>query len=130
MKEHLHAEFLRAIADGESLDGWEIAFGGQGWIPTSMGIAAIFSRPNEFAVRRKQKMLSINGHEFPEPMQVAPKNGESYWLANPADIAPNKQVWNSDDLDKMWLSSGLCHSTREAAEAHHRAIILASVGTL
>lgn len=128
MKEHPHAELLRAVADGESLDGWECKTKQNGcWVGLGIYDASLIVRsPDLFAVRRKQKMLSINGHEFPEPMRDAPKVGQTYWLENMAF----KFVWSGDDSDKRWLSLGLCHSTREAAEAHRRAIILASGGTL
>lgn len=132
MKEHPHAEFLRAIAYGESLDGWEYMAVPDGrWINMATGsVYWVIHAPDLFAVRRKQKMLSINGHEFPEPMRDEPKDGEKYWLANPSDVMAFKFVWSGDASDKRWLSLGLCHSTSEAAEAHCRAIILASGGTL
>lgn len=131
MKEHPHAEFLRAIADGESPDGWEYMAVPDGrWINMATGsIYSMIHAPDLFAVRRKQKLLSINGHEFPEPMRDAPKVGQTYWLVNPFGDTDDYQ-WSGAEYEKKRLLRGFCHYTQESAEAHSRAIILASGGTL
>ena len=73
--------------------------------------------------------LSINGYEYPEPERVAPKIGSRYWFSTLAqDDTVHTSVWSDDIIDIRLLRRGLVHLTREAAEAHARAIILAGGG--
>ena len=72
-------------------------------------------------------MRSINGHEYPEPVREPLGVGQKYFLADPEyKIRVIKYYWTDSDVDLLWLKRGLIHLTREAAEAHSRAIILAS----
>ena len=73
--------------------------------------------------------LSINGHEFPEPLRVAPAFGINYWVAHSygKDLA-YRLPWENDELDLLYLRRGRVHLTREDAEAHARADILAAGG--
>lgn len=72
---------------------------------------------------------SINGHEYPEPEKVGPRGGTPYWY--PAVTKENMiytAAWDGGKTDTRLLKRGLVHLTREAAEAHARAIILAGGG--
>lgn len=73
---------------------------------------------------------SINGHEYPEPERVAPSVGTPYWYSNPYtdDIQAWGDTWSDQEFQHRFLRKGLVHLTREAAEAHARAIILAGGG--
>lgn len=132
-KQHPHAEFLRALADGESIDGWECRhktwtsfdfFGAQ-----SPRIGAVHNDPDNWQVRRKRKMIRIGTVDVPEPMRVAPPVGAEYWLASSATAEAVNQIWQDYALDVRRLKQGVCHLTKEAAEAHRRALILVSGGT-
>src|SRR5215469_8217260 len=73
--------------------------------------------------RRKPRMLSINGREFPEPMRAAPEVGTWYWYANPfQDSGVGGGKWEGIGYGKQWLERGLCHATEEAARQHFEAI--------
>ena len=72
---------------------------------------------------------SINGHEYPEPEMVELEDGTPYWFPALHDPpSPTQIIWCGDSFDRMFLELGLVHLTREAAEAHARAIILAGGG--
>lgn len=124
---HQNYEFLIAVANGDDLSEWEYQFdGNKEWKPAIRrgGVAANIL----FRFRRNPKTITINGIEVPEPMRVDPKYKEVYWVASVSYNCAQSCVWRSDDVDKKWLASGLIHSTKEAAEQHRRALILASGG--
>lgn len=74
-------------------------------------------------------MRSINGHEYPEPVREPLEAGKTYFLAGPVeDELCGEYHWDGADLEVIWLRRGLIHLTREAAEAHARAIIFAGGG--
>ncbi len=131
-KQHPHAEFLRAIADGEPLDAFEVRtrqHPDNKWTVIGGLLAQILLYPDEWQVRRKPKKLQIGDLWVDPPMRVAPKDGTTYWLADPTARELTSVSWDSDTSDRYWLKSGLCHLTQEAAEAHRRALILVSGGT-
>lgn len=77
MKQHPDTEILRAIADGEPLENFEIRykdwandrwnpFGEDYWIDW-------FYMPENWQFRRKQKTIMVNGFEVPEPVQAGTK---------------------------------------------------------
>lgn len=73
------------------------------------------------------RTILVNGIEVPEPMRSPPAEGTEYWLADTdADLLAVAGDWDDTDLEHRWLARGLCHSTREAAEAHARAMMAAS----
>lgn len=132
-KQHPHAEFLRAIADGEPLDAFEIhenswpSFHFVDFQPIHLG--TMYIGRDKWQVRRKQNTIRIGDMDVPEPMRVAPAKGTEYWLVSPTGREIWRYFWSGDSADHQWLESGLCHATKEAAEAHRRALILVSGGT-
>lgn len=76
-------------------------------------------------------MRSIKGYEYPEPVREPLEIGQRYWipLAEEDDLTyAEGYEWGDSEVDMVWLKRGLIQLTREAAEAHARAIILASGG--
>ena len=76
-------------------------------------------------------MRSINGHEYQEPVREPLEAGQRYWIAHILEdvLVPTEGLrWHGGRVDILWLKRGLIHLTREAAEAHARAIILAGGG--
>ncbi|WP_299314003.1 hypothetical protein [uncultured Halomonas sp.] len=72
---------------------------------------------------------SINGYEYPDPERVEPEKGTRYWVpSHLADENVYASSWYGTPFDMLMLRRGLIHLTREAAEAHARAIILAGGG--
>lgn len=76
-------------------------------------------------------MRSINGYEYPEPVREPLKDGQTYWIPFICEdelTYIDGYRWTDNWTDRFWLKRGLIHLTREAAEAHARAIILAGGG--
>lgn len=116
------AHILTAIGEGKEIEhliggSWITLSGGDTLVRIVTGVV----KPARFRV----KPLTINGHAVPEPMRVAPAEGAIYWMpiiAKPTEFASGKR-WDGDIFDNARLQRGLCHSTREAAEAHAKALI-------
>jgi len=78
----------------------------------------------EYDAATKPKTVVVNGVEVPEPVREALRIGDRYWLvALDATGLTDVHQWDRDDLDRLWLSRGLIHLTRAAAESHARALI-------
>lgn len=83
-----------------------------------------------FNYRIKPKTIRIGEIDVPEPVRVALKRGDIYFVAQLTPIRISEEFsWGDDSTDKRFLSRGLIHLTREAAELHARALILVSGGT-
>lgn len=123
---HQNYEFLIAVANGEDLSEWEFKLDTQkNW--SSAANHGEVASIKAYKFRRKQKTITINGIEVPEPMRVAPQCGTFYWFISPV-FGVSEAAWVNDTNDRKFLSIGICHKTREAAEQHRRALILASGG--
>lgn len=78
-----------------------------------------------------QPMLSINGHEFPEPSREPLKEGQEYWLVDPTDRAGvSHGQWDGEECEFRWLDRGLIQLTEEGAKAQFKAIFAAIGGEL
>ena len=80
-----------------------------------------------YIVRHQPRAVPIGRVEVPEPMWEPPLLGTKYWCAD-AVFGVYAMQWDGTRDEYQWLRRGLCHRTREAAEKHVRAIILASGG--
>lgn len=75
-------------------------------------------------------MLSINGHEFPEPVREPLKEGQGYWLV---DLTAHTGVvsyanWDGEECEFRWLDRGLIQLTEEGARQQLKAMIAALGG--
>ncbi len=132
MKEHPHAWVLRAIADGEPLENFELKthkWSDDEWRNASNGLTVLLLVPGEWQARRKPRTIRIGDMDVPGPMREAPALLAKYWIANPATSVACDYYWDGDETDKQWLAAGICHATKEAAELHRKALILVSGGT-
>ena len=128
MTAHIHAELMKQYAeDAATTDEpwrlWEWSADGLIWSPMN-GVATFFAPAIQY--RRKPRTININGHKVPEPMRAAPKLGEKYWFPSWDSLSEcfaDWYDWEGDKGDLMRLSAGLCHPTKEAAEAHARALL-------
>ncbi len=69
------------------------------------------------------KTLSINGFQVPEPMREKPEIGTRYWyIVTGNDSMTGWDDWAEDPLDNILLKRGICHTTKEAAIAHAKAL--------
>lgn len=120
---HTYAEILRAIADGE-----DIQFnGGCGWSDKDhyyvlTEICGESFDPENYRI--KPKTIRIGNYDVPEPLRVAPKKGQNYWV-----VAINDQnlshlsTWTDDGTDNRRLERGLIHLDNQSAELHGKAIV-------
>jgi hypothetical protein len=49
-----------------------------------------------------------------DSLRVAPEVDMTYYLQLTTETA--SYSWKNDETDKKWLSDGICHATREAAQ--------------
>ena len=130
-KEHPHAWVLRAIADGEPLENFELKthkWSDDEWRNASNGLTVLLLVPGEWQARRKPSTIRIGDIDVPEPMREAPPIGTEYWVTS-TDDGVFETTWEGGSIDGRWLAAGLCHTTKEAAELHRKALILVSGGT-
>lgn len=124
--EHKHAEFFRAIADGTG-DEWECDLSGSesGNFVEAMSFAATIAKnPELMKLRRKQKTRVVNGFTVPAPMEVAPKVGESYFLASTSSsYFYAEMMFKKDPFDIHMKRVGNFFSTKEAAIANAKAML-------
>lgn len=121
-KEHPHAWVLREIADGAPLSDYEVNFilwVSTRWANLSGRVSNFIAFPDDFVVRRKQKMHRIGEHTFPAPMTEAPAGGSYFWHAGPEGVRRDR--WDGHQSDFELLALGVLHATQEAAEAHSKA---------
>ena len=100
------------------------------WIPArGSGQVWIALHDSEWEVRRRPRTITIAGIEVPEPMREAPPKGANIYIA---DLLKRALVtcssWDGTRWDFLQLQRGHCHLTREAAQQHARALIIASGG--
>lgn len=69
---------------------------------------------------KPQVMCELAGAQYPPPMSEALNYGNDYYVASPQGV--DQHTWRNDDEDLEWLSLHICHTTREAAEAHSQAL--------
>jgi hypothetical protein len=89
MKPHKHAALMAEYAKdaAETETPWE-RWGYRdksGFLQMSL-----FKHPEwriDFSYHRKPRTISINGHEVPEPMRVAPEIGDIYFCPEAAEAA-------------------------------------------
>lgn len=71
----------------------------------------------------KQKTISINGFEVPEPVREPLNHGDKYFFVNFLKNIVTEERWLNDIEDNAWLKSGSMHLTKEAAQIHLNAIL-------
>ena len=126
-KAHPHAEFLRAIADGDSVDDWVATINHNGAIYTPTYFSDdILHGDLGFTMSRKPRTININGIEVHEPLREAPEIGAKICRAAPEiRSGVQKMTWQGVDYQWQWLRSNLLHLDDErcAAELHARALL-------
>lgn len=104
-------EFFVA-ADEYGDDRWVTCGKPLAWIPT---------------IQYRQKVNNVelsHNLDFPNPIQIVPKHGTSYWYLDWYDnrFTVQSTVWISHETDFKRLRAGVCHLNREDAE-HHVAVL-------
>jgi hypothetical protein len=109
---------VKAQANGEVIQQYVES---HGWIDCTEPTAFV----NGCKYRTKPKTILVNGFEVPEPMRVAPESGRRHYHIPAIDdeLFYLSFAWRGTTGEEMWLSRGLCHSTKEAAIAHAKAML-------
>jgi len=72
------------------------------------------------------RLIVVNGVNVPEPVRESLTDEQTYWLADPTLHYVKSGLWTATTTELHWLSLGLVHLTREAAQAHIDAMLLPS----
>jgi hypothetical protein len=118
MDEHTRA-CLQAIVDGKPMQRMLASE----WHDCTMGealewLGKDFMRGH---IRIKpQVMCELAGVQYPMPMTEVLNYGDDYYVASPQGV--DQHTWRNDCLDVEWLALHICHATKEAAQAHSRAL--------
>lgn len=82
-----------------------------------------YFHPGDYEWRIKPKTIRIGSYDVPEPLREM-TCGQIYWIANPMHgVFFDGTENNGDYADRKWLSLGLCHASKEAAEIHTKALL-------
>jgi len=76
---------------------------------------------DEAEYRRRPRTIRIGEYDVPEPMREAPERNQLYYAADMCGV--DSWQWAGDVTDLQLLEFGLCHSTKEAAELHAKALL-------
>lgn len=111
---HVHAEVIRAYADGAEVE----FFDGLGW--------KFIERPTfykDIKYRAKPRTFPIGEWEAPLPETTAPQVGQYYYAPElMMEGFTCAYTWRGDAIDNRILARGLLHLTKEAAFKHGRAL--------
>jgi len=124
---HIHAENMAlyahdAIETEWPWGRWECAAHGEvtPW-------KACSTHPNwlpDMRYRRKPRAININGHEVPEPVREPLKDRQEYFMPDFTDNDYHMECsWTDHELDHLRLRNGHIHLTKEAAQAHAKALL-------
>jgi hypothetical protein len=125
-----HREVLEALLAGETLvdvNDKEITLRFDGdTIATTDSLYGFSGSVEDICLldwKVKPRTININGYEIPEPMRVSPEEGEVYYVVCLPDISVKNYTFYNGHPETRWLSKGLLHKTREAAELHLKALL-------
>lgn len=116
-KPHPHAELIKQMVDDDTLRATCTKWTGDFEVITVLGN----QHEDWRLVPPKPKTITIvaNGktYELPEPMRVAPRErGDAYYLCTTSgNVEANE--WTNHEIEVEFLEQGVCHATREAAQA-------------
>lgn len=78
---------------------------------------------DNYQYKQIPKTIKIGVHVVPEPMREKPDFGHKFYFVDPeTNEGINCDIWNNCDLDKIKFDRGICHTTKEAAIAHAKAL--------
>ena len=127
--EHVNAEILRAIADGEkvqyrdttSVESWARTGPWKDFDVNSIEACWNLLAPGKHQWRIAPKTIKIGDYVVPEPCREVPEVGQKVWAIHPTNqVEPF--TWYSSKACHRALNGGFVHLTEEAAQQHYEAI--------
>jgi len=78
-----------------------------------------FGSTVEYRLRPRTCQITINGTvlEYPEPVREPLEDGQEYWIAD-MHYGISNQTWTNTTTEIRWLSIGIVHPTKQAAQQH------------
>ena len=118
MAAHKHADLIKQMVDDDTLRAVCSE-----WPDGSFEAITVIANPHEDWKLRpptpKTITIVCNGktYELPEPMRLAPRErGDAYYLCTTSgNVEANE--WTNHEIEVEFLEQGVCHATREAAQA-------------
>ena len=115
---HPHAELIKQMVDDDTLLAECSKRPGEHY---KLNSVVAYSDHDWHLVQPKPNTITIvaNGktYELPEPMRLAPRErGDAYYLCTTSgNVEANE--WTNHEIEVEFLEQGVCHATREAAQA-------------
>lgn len=126
MAEHKHASVLRAIANGVSIDEFEVK--AEPWPDADWEnmsdhgtYTAWISSPGKWEIRRKPQHIIVNGFKVPKPLDVMPK-ATVYWPHTTVNEMYDSASPSHNEAINA-LTRNCAHLTKEAAISHCKAML-------
>ena len=119
------SRLLFAAARGARIQWWH-----DSWKGPANSLSGMLETPDDYRIKPKTRSITVDGvlYEWPEPMRVAPKHETKFWFAGSTQVWAAS--WSNGASDYGILNTGFAHATKEGAEAHRRALVAVSGGTL
>lgn len=118
----------RAKADGKEIEVRSVRPGSE-WQPIEAMNYPVFReffigfQNSDWEFRIKPETVMVNGHELPAPLTKEHKG--AYWVVllygEPAEC--DTAIADPDETTRLWFEKGLCHATKEDAEAWECALL-------
>jgi len=126
---HKHAELMAlyaqdAMETDEPWERWQYLSTSGRW--TDLDHHPIWNQSQCY--RRRPRTININGHAVPEPVRHALAERDHYYFVDFGSLfvsngANDSQWYEASGVSQFRLQSGIIHLTREAAEAHAKALL-------
>lgn len=127
MARHKHADVIIAMANGEKSQTKDID---GNWFDPELRETNPLNYPN-WQWRIKPRTIMIGDMEVPQPMVEPPDNGTKVYYPNClVEELFGGCTYRGSVPQIRDLRRGMCHSTKEAAIAHAKALIAISGGTV
>lgn len=126
---HPQAALIKSWADDPRQQVWYRSDTYQEWTGCSFNVA-LFDLHQHIAIGPKptaplRRVCTLGGLEFPEPESATPPPGARFFLVGSGESLTT--IWGGTSLEFTWLVERYIHLTREAAEAHSRALLAANL---
>lgn len=123
-------EVLQAIKDDKKVEYTHTTQ--DGWCELDCDFTIENLLNNLYSFRLAQEIMTIGDVSFPKPETSPLVMGTKYWVADPTNRNFTNYIpikWENDNHDKMLLSRGFIHLTKENAITYAKALIKLSGGS-